>query len=66
MRAGRMRAKWRREHAMFRKNEQHQQIGLFETVEQLPEKVRRRLEAGWGGTFYQELFCRIDVCGFLF
>jgi hypothetical protein len=25
---------------MFRKNQQHQQIGLFETVEQLPEKHR--------------------------
>ena len=45
---------------MFRKNQQHQQSGLFETVEQLPEKHRWRLENSWGGAFYRELFCRID------
>jgi Transposase DDE domain/Transposase domain (DUF772) len=45
---------------MFRQNQQHQQSSLFETVEQLPEKYRLRLETSWGGTFYRELFCRID------
>ncbi len=45
---------------MFRKNQQHQQSSLFETVEQLPEKHRLRLENSWGGAFYRELFCRID------
>jgi hypothetical protein len=45
---------------MFRKNQQHQQSGLFETVEQLPERHRLRLENSWGGAFYRELFCRID------
>jgi hypothetical protein len=45
---------------MFRKNQQHQQGGLFETVEQLLEKHRLRLENSWGGAFYRELFCRID------
>lgn len=45
---------------MFRKNQQHQQSGLFQTVEQLPEKQRLRLENSWGGAFYRELFCRID------
>ena len=45
---------------MFRENQQHQQSSLFETVEQLPEKHRLRLENSWGGAFYCELFCRID------
>jgi hypothetical protein len=33
-------------------------------VQQLPEKVRRRLEASWAGTFYREVFCRIDESPF--
>lgn len=45
---------------MFRKNERHQQVGLYETVEQLPEKQRLRLEQSWAGTFYRDLFSRID------
>ena len=45
---------------MFRKNEGHQQVGLYDTVEQLPEKQRLRLERSWAGTFYRELFSRID------
>jgi hypothetical protein len=49
---------------MFRKNEQHQQIGMFETVEQLPEKHRERLDRSWCGAFYRELFCRIDETPF--
>jgi hypothetical protein len=45
---------------MFRKNHQHQQSGLFETVVHLPEKHRERLDRSWCGAFYRELFCRID------
>jgi hypothetical protein len=45
---------------MFRKNDRHLQFGLLDTVQQLPEKVRRRLEGSWAGTFYREVFCRID------
>ena len=45
---------------MFRKNERHQQVGLFETVEQLPEMHRLLLERSWAGAFYRELFRRID------
>ena len=45
---------------MFRENDRHLQFGLFDTVQQLPEKVRRRLEASWAGIFYREVFCRID------
>jgi hypothetical protein len=45
---------------MFRANEAHLQYGMFDTFQQLPEKVRGRLEASWAGTFYRELFVRID------
>jgi hypothetical protein len=49
---------------MFRENDRHLQFGMFDTVEQLPEKVRQRLEASWAGTFYREFFCRIDESPF--
>ena len=49
---------------MFRANDQHLQIGLFDTFEQLPEKFRRRLETSWADTFYREVFCRIDESSF--
>jgi hypothetical protein len=45
---------------MFRENEQHLQLGMFDTFQQLPEKVRQRLEGSWAGTFYREVFCRVD------
>jgi hypothetical protein len=45
---------------MFRENDQHLQHGLFDTFQQLPEKVRQRLETSWADTFYRETFCRID------
>jgi hypothetical protein len=45
---------------MFRENDQHLQLGMFDTFQQLPEKVRRRLEDSWAGTFYREFFCRVD------
>jgi len=50
---------------MFRRNDQHLQFGMFNTIQQLPEKVRRRLEASWAGSFYRELFCRIDETPFV-
>lgn len=49
---------------MFRENDQHLQHGLFDTFQQLPEKVRRRLETSWADTFYREVFCRIDESAF--
>jgi len=49
---------------MFRANDQHLQFGLFETIQQLPEKVLQRLENSWAGTFYREFFCRIDESPF--
>jgi len=45
---------------MFRKNDQHLQWPLFSSIDSLPEKQQARLEASWAGTFYHELFCRIN------
>jgi len=45
---------------MFRKNDQHLQWPLFSSIDSLPKKQQARLEASWAGTFYQELFCRIN------
>jgi hypothetical protein len=49
---------------MFRANDQHLQVGMFDTLQQLPEKVRQRLESSWGGTFYREFFCRMGELPF--
>jgi hypothetical protein len=45
---------------MFRKNDQHLQWPLFSSIDSLPKKHQTRLEESWAGTFYHELFCRID------
>ena len=45
---------------MFVKNRSHFQKPLFSTVTTLPEKQRKRLEASWAGTFYVDVFCRIE------
>ncbi|MCP5101686.1 MAG: hypothetical protein GY943_39595 [Chloroflexi bacterium] len=45
---------------MFKKNQSHLQRPLFSTVTTLPAKQRQRLETSWAGTFYEELFSRID------
>jgi len=45
---------------MFRPNNEHRQRGAFEGANLLPEKLREKLEASWAGTFYREVFCRID------
>jgi len=44
---------------MFRRNDQHLQLSMFDTFHQLSEKVRQGLDASWAGSFYRELFCRI-------
>ena len=49
---------------MFRKNDQHLQWPLFSSVDSLPRKQQARLEASWAGTFYHQLFCRIDEAPF--
>ena len=45
---------------MFRKNDQHQQVPMFSTLDDLPDKQRQRLESSWAATFYEQFFCRID------
>ena len=45
---------------MFRPNNRHRQQQLCTTLDLLPERQLRRLEASWAGTFYRELFCRLD------
>jgi hypothetical protein len=45
---------------MFRRNDEHRQRGVFDGTNLLPEKLRERLETSWAGTFYREVFCRID------
>ena len=44
---------------MFRKNDQHLQFPLFSSIDSLPEKQLKRLEASWAGTFYRQFFGRI-------
>ena len=49
---------------MFRENDKHLQHGLFDTFQQLPAKVQKRLEESWADTFYRQVFCRIDESHF--
>ena len=49
---------------MYRKNKQHLQKSMFGSINSLPEKILKRLEASWAGTFYQHIFVRIDEDGF--
>lgn len=45
---------------MFRRNDQHLQRPLISGLDALPPKLKARLEASWAGTFYREVFVRID------
>jgi hypothetical protein len=45
---------------MFEKNNQHLQPYLISNIRDLPEKQRLILDKSWSGTFYREVFCRID------
>lgn len=45
---------------MFRKNDQHRQIPLLSGLNELPDKLKEQLEQSWAGTFYHEIFIRID------
>jgi hypothetical protein len=45
---------------MYRKNTRHLQKPLFSDLNVLPEKQRIQLEESWAGTFYREVFVRID------
>ncbi len=45
---------------MFKENKQHLQPYLISNIRDLPEKQRAVLENSWSGTFYSEVYCRID------
>ena len=45
---------------MFKKNNTHLQPLLISNINDLAPKHRLRLEQSWAGTFYQELFWRIN------
>jgi hypothetical protein len=45
---------------MFRRNEQHRQWPLISDLDGLPPKLKERLEGSWAGTFYREVFVRLD------
>ena len=49
---------------MFRKNDQHLQKPLFSGLNELPDKLREQLETSWAGTFYNEIFVRIDEANY--
>ena len=49
---------------MFKKNHRHLQIPLTSHVDELPEKLRKRLENSWAGTFYREFFIRLNETPF--
>ena len=49
---------------MFARNDKHKQSFMFDGLDSLPEKARKRLESSWAEAFYQELFCRIDESAF--
>ena len=45
---------------MFVPNNRHLQISMFGSINSLPEKIVKRLEASWAGTFYDQVFVRIE------
>lgn len=49
---------------MFKKNHRHLQIPLTSNIDELPEKLRKRLENSWAGVFYREIYSRIDEGSF--
>lgn len=49
---------------MFKKNQRHLQIPLTSHIDDLPEKLRKRLEGSWAGAFYQQFFCHLNEAPF--
>jgi hypothetical protein len=45
---------------MFRKNDKHLQMAMFSSIDSLPDKRRKRLDESWAGTYYHQVFVRID------
>ena len=49
---------------MFQKNQRHFQIPLTSNVDELPEKLRKRLDTSWSEVFYREFFSRLNETHF--
>jgi len=49
---------------VFRKNDDHRQMDLFNTSTQMDPRVRRQLENSWAPLFYEHVFCQIDETPF--
>ena len=49
---------------MFKENHRHFQLPLTSNVDELPPKLRKRLDTSWSGAFYREFFCRLDETPF--
>ena len=49
---------------MFKKNHRHFQIPLTSNVDELPEKLGKRLDTSWSGVFYREFFSRFNETPF--
>jgi len=45
---------------MFRKNDGHLQQSFFNSINELPEELQKRLKNSWAGVFYEEIFIHID------
>ena len=45
---------------MFKKNRRHHQLPLTSNVDELPPKLRKRLDTSWSGAFYREFFSRLN------
>lgn len=45
---------------MFVANDSHLQMPMFSSISSLPKKILQRLKGSWAGTFYREVFVRID------
>jgi hypothetical protein len=49
---------------MFKKNHRHFQLPLTSNVDELPQKLRKRLDTSWSGVFYREFFSRLNEAPF--
>ena len=49
---------------MFIANDRHLQMPMFSSIDSLPEKILKRLEASWAVTFYDQVFVLIDESRF--
>lgn len=45
---------------MYKKNDDHLQLGVFDEIRLMSKGRRRELEESWAHTFYDDVFCQID------